>query len=90
MPVEIKKNSHPDLWTALRKQLVGKYTTDPATSGYGVYLVLWFGVNMTKTPPDGNRPDTPEALQHRLAQQLMADETRKITVIVIDVTKPGA
>jgi hypothetical protein len=89
LPVEIKKNSHPDLWTAIRRQLIGKYATDPATSGYGIYLVLWFGANKTKTPPDGYRPDTPEALQQRLEQQLTLDEARKISVIVMDVTKPG-
>ena len=89
VPIEIKKNSHPDLWTAMRRQLMGKYTTDPATSGYGIYLALWFGANVTKTPPDGHRPDTPEALRQRLEQELTADETRKISVIVMDVTEPG-
>ena len=89
VPVEIKKNSHPDLWTAIRRQLVGKYTTDPATSGYGIYLVLWFGAGETKTPPDGNRPDTPGALRQRLLQDLTSDEARKISVIVMDVTKPS-
>lgn len=77
------------LWPALRKQLVGKYTTDPATSGYGIYLVLWFGTTATRTPPDGRRPDTPEALKTKLEQELTADEARKISVIVMDVTKPG-
>lgn len=89
VPIEIKKNSHPDLWTAIRRQLIDKYTTDPATSGYGIYLVLWFGMGETKTPPDGNRPDTPEALRQRLEQELTAEEARKISVIVMDVTKPG-
>ena len=87
VPIEIKKNSHPDLWTAMRRQLMGKYTTNPATSGYGIYLVMWFGANKTKTPPDGHRPDTPEALRQRLEQELTPDETRKISVIVMDVTK---
>ena len=89
VPVEIKKNSHPDLWTAIRGQLISKYTTDPATSGYGIYLVLWFGAGKTKTPPDGNRPDTPGALRQKLLQDLTSDEARKISVIVMDVTKPS-
>ena len=89
VPVEIKKNSHPDLWSAMRRQLMGKYTTDPATSGYGVYLVLWFGANMTRRHPDGIRPSTPEELGRRLEQDLTAEEARKISVIVMDVTKPG-
>ena len=89
MPVEIKKNSHRDLWSALRRQLIGKYTTGRATSGYGIYLVLWFGADATTTSPDGYRPDAPEELRRRLAQELTSDEARKISVIVIDVTKPG-
>ncbi len=89
VPIEIKKNSNPDLWTALRKQLISKYTTDPATSGYGIYLVLWFGPEATKTPTNGTRPDTPEALQQSLQQELTADESRKISVIVLDATKPN-
>ena len=89
VPIEIKKNSHRDLWTAIRRQLIGKYTTDPATSGYGIYLVLWFGADMTKPPPDGARPTTPDELRQRLEQELTTDEARKISVIVLDVTKPG-
>ena len=89
VPVEIKKNSHRDLWSALGRQLIGQYTTDPATSGYGVYLVLWFGAHATTRSPDGERPATPEALRQRLEQELTSDEARKISVIVMDVTKPG-
>ena len=89
VPVEVKKNSHRDLWSALRRQLIAQYTTDPATSGYGVYLVLWFGAHATTRSPDGERPATPEALRQRLGQELTPDEARKISVIVMDVTKPG-
>jgi len=89
VPVEIKKNSHRDLWSALRRQLIGKYTTDRATYGYGIYLVLWFGADDTRPPPDGQRPATPEALKQRLEQDLTPDEALKISVIVMDVTKPG-
>jgi len=90
VPVEIKKNCHRDLWSALRTQLVGKYTTDPATSGHGIYLVLWFGAGATKTSPAGTRPATPVELQEQLEQELTVDESRLISVIVMDVTRPGA
>lgn len=89
VPIEIKKNSHRDLWSALRRQLIGQYTTDRATSGYGIYLVLWFGASETKPPPDGRRPATPEELRKSLERELTDDEARKISVIVMDVTKPG-
>ena len=89
VPFEIKKNSHRDLWTAMRMQLMGKYTNNPATSGYGIYLVLWFGANETAPRRGSKRPDTPEELRQQLEQELTADEARKISVIVMDVTKPG-
>ena len=88
VPIEIKKNSHLDLWSALREQLIGRYTTDPATSGHGIFLVLWFGANETR-PQKGNRPTTPEELSQRLEKDLTSDEARKISVVVMDVTKPG-
>ena len=88
VPIEIKRNSHRDLWHALRTQLIGKYTTGPATSGYGIYVVLWFGADCTRRAPDGDRPSTAEELAQRLTQDLTEDERRKISVIVIDVTEP--
>ena len=91
VPIEIKKDSHPDLWKAIHDQLIAQYTTDPATDGYGIYLVLWFAEpkKLATRHPDGSRPSTPEELQRRLEHQLTADQARKITVIVMDVTKPS-
>ena len=89
VPIEIKKNSHAGLWSALRSQLIDQYTTDPATSGYGVYLVLWLGASKTAHLPTGTRPATPEDLRQQLRGRLTSDEKRRISVIVIDVTKPG-
>ena len=89
VPIEIKRDRHRDVWRAMRSQLIGQYTTDPATSGYGIYLVLWFGDGRVQTPPHGDRPRTPEELRQRLVQDLTQDERRKISVIVIDVSKPS-
>ena len=59
VPIEIKRNSDRNLWCAPRAQLIPSYTTDPATEGYGIYLVLWFGADDTKRDPNGARPATP-------------------------------
>ncbi len=91
IPVEIKKNSHPKLWSAPRDQLIAQYTRDPATDGYGIYLVLWFGEvdgHRTPPPPSGIRPDSPEGLKVRLEETLTPHEARKISVCVIDVSAP--
>ena len=88
VPVEIKKNTHRDLWSALRNQLMAKYTSAPETDGYGIYLVFWFGKQYTQAPPSGQRPADAEELKERLEATLSSDEARKISVCVIDVCKP--
>ena len=93
IPVEIKKNSHPKLWSAPRDQLIAQYTRDPATDGYGIYVVLWFGEvdgHRNPPPPSGIYPDSPEALKARLEEALTPEEARKISVCVIDVSAPAA
>lgn len=93
VPIEAKRQSHRALWRAARDQLVAMYTQDPATGGYGIYVVFWFG-DPKKTPLDetGTRPDSPEELKQRLeaglAKQLRPEQLHKIAVRVIDVSKP--
>lgn len=88
VPVEVKKNSHRDLWRAIRDQLTVRYTSAPETDGYGIYLVFWFGKQYTQAPPSGHRPADAAELKKRLEATLCAAEARKISVCVIDVSKP--
>ena len=88
VPVEIKKNQHRDLWTAIHNQLIEHYVSDPNTGGYGIYLVFWFGPEFTKTPPpQGRRPETANDLKERLEETLSDEQKRKITVSVVDVAR---
>ena len=86
VPIEIKKNNHPDLWNAIRTQLIAKYTRDPGAEGHGVYLVFWFGKEYTQPTPSGTRPDTPGELRERLEATLSDEEARRISVVVFDVS----
>ena len=86
LPVEVKKNSHRELWRALRNQLIKQYTNAPATAGRGIYLVFWFSKNRTQPSPSRTRPDSPQKLQEQLQATLSEDEARKILVCVIDVS----
>ena len=86
VPVEVKKNNHRDLWSACKNQLIKQYTTGPATSGYGIYLIFWFGKDCTKPPPRDTRPYSPQKLREQLKATLSEDEARKISVCVIDVS----
>ncbi len=88
VPIEVKKNSHRKLWSAIRNQLIRNYTRDPTTAGYGIYLVFWFGKEYTKAPPVGRPPETSAELLDRLKSSLCVEEARKITVCVIDVSRP--
>ena len=88
VPIEIKKNSHRDLWRAIRDQLIDKYSRDPGAAGFGIYLVFWFGAGRTQPSPNGPRPRTPAELRERLEETLSFDENRTISIRVFDVTEP--
>lgn len=87
IPIEIKKSCHRDLWTAIRTQLIAKYTRDPGADGHGIYLVFWFGNHKHCRPtPDANPPPKSAGeLKRRLEESLTDAERRKISVCVIDV-----
>lgn len=86
IPIEIKRDSHRHLWSAAADQLAEKYSSAPESSGYGIYLVLWFGGTDMPVPPRGRRPSTPGELQERLESQLDRSLRHRIRVIVVDVS----
>ncbi len=90
VPVEIKKSCHRDLWSAIRRQLIAKYTRDPGAHGYGIYLVFWFGntEHCRPTPGEKSPPKSGAQLEERLRDTLSDEEKRKISICVIDVAKP--
>ncbi|WP_157648482.1 NACHT domain-containing protein [Thiobacillus denitrificans] len=89
LPIEIKRDSNESLWSALRKQLIGQYAIAPRASGYGIYLVLWFGgEGMPGATDGGKKPQTPEELRTRLEAQLGPMERQRIFVRVLDVSWP--
>jgi hypothetical protein len=88
LPVEVKGEWHPKLWTAWRDQLGEGYAREPSSAGRGVYLVFWCG-RENLTHPDsgdviGSAPQLEEALQ------AMVDSSDYILrVVVMDVSPPG-
>ena len=89
LPIEIKKDSNPSLWSALREQLIGQYAIAPRAFGFGIYLVLWFGgEGMPGAKDGGKKPRLPEELRTRLAAQLDPLERQRIFVRVLDVSWP--
>ena len=90
VPVEIKRSFHPDVWTAVRSQLMAKYTRDPGAAGYGIYLVLWFGNTENCHPRkyEGWTPETAEDVRLRIEQSLDDRDGHLISVCVVDVEVP--
>ncbi len=88
VPIEIKREGHRGLWTAVSDQLVAKYTTLPAADGHGIYLVLWFGGQRIPKGPSGQLVQTPQTLKQALEETLPAASGSKIDVRVVDVTRP--
>ncbi len=94
LPVEIKGQWHPNVWTAARDQLDAHYTGDWQADGRGAYIVLWFGDVPERRKclpghPNGlSRPETPKALRQMLIDGLTENQRSRIDVFVLDLTRP--
>ncbi|MBY3122633.1 NACHT domain-containing protein [Rhizobium laguerreae] len=89
LPIEAKRHYNPELWTAAEEQLAG-YAADEGASGYGIYLVFWFGAEY-RTPARRDRmkpPASAEELESMLRSNLLSTLEGKISVIVLDVSRP--
>lgn len=90
VPLEIKKYENRSVWTGIREQLMKKYVRNQSTSGYGIYVVLWFGRSGTNSSENrdvsGNLDDTRNEIIRRAG--LTDSERRKIAVVVFDLSVP--
>ena len=85
IPIEIKRETHGNLWDAISNQLIAKYMRELPSDGYGIFLVFWFGGFTKRGAGDGGRkPQTATELQSRLQRTVPPGYERKITVLVID------
>ena len=87
IPLEAKGEWNRDLWKAIDKQLIAQYCREPASDGYGIYLVFWFTGDL-KAADGGTRPKTPQELQQRLTATVPEALKHKIAVLVVDCSKP--
>ncbi len=87
IPVEIKKDSHPRLWSAVTDQLASKYmrslANPPASESTSC---SGSGGGKVPVPPTGRRPETPKELRERLQGELTGPNRHRIQVVVIDVS----
>ena len=87
VPIEIKKEDHRAVWTAWRDQLDGRYTTDPAAQGVGIYCVLWFG-HKPRASPEGLKPRSAAEMADALRALIPAVDRVRLTVVVLDLSQP--
>ena len=84
IPIEIKRDSHRDLWNAISDQLIDLYTRDPESKGRGIFLAFWFGGKSMPIPPNGDKPTMAAELEKLLVDLVPADKKELISVCVID------
>lgn len=91
VPIEIKKSSHRNLWSAIESQLIAKYTRHPDAAGHGIYVVFWLGGDpkLCQVPGSGRRPKSAAELEDRLRATLAPEQRHLIGVRVIDIAIPA-
>ena len=89
LPIEAKRHYNGELWTAASTQLAG-YAADPDACGFGIYLVFWFGseYKAPKRSDGADGPESAEALEAMLADDLPPHLREKLSVVVLDVSRP--
>ncbi len=89
VPLEVKRQQHPNLWTAAGTQL-REYGMSPNAARTGVYLVLWFGADqdLPSRPDGGAKPTSAADLERMLKSDLPEDLVDSIEVVVFDVSHP--
>lgn len=92
LPLELKRDTHDDLWYACENQLDRLYTRDPEAEGYGIYIVFWFGDKrngpLPKPPRGIRKPLTSKDLQNSLQSLINPEHLYRLRVFVLDVSPP--
>jgi hypothetical protein len=90
--LELKRDTHGELWSAPATQLDRFYTHDPDASGYGVYGVFWYGKHRKGTVPKHLQgkalPKSAIELETMLNDIIVAEQRSKLRAVVIDVSVP--
>ena len=96
LPIEVKrdtyKESDNDVWTACENQLERLYTRDPEASGYGIYVVFWFGdkrrLSLPTAPDTIGRVESAEEMELALRSLIPNERGHRSEAVVIDVSPP--
>ncbi|WP_141736478.1 NACHT domain-containing protein [Oligoflexus tunisiensis] len=87
IPIEVKRHYHLEVWSAAQSQLIEKYVIDPDASGYGIYIVLWYGIDVKRppSPPPGIAvPTSAVEMEKALVELIPIEHRSRISILVID------
>jgi hypothetical protein len=88
VPIEIKGQWHPKLWSAADEQLDDLYVNDWRAER-GVFLVLWFGAGTKLTSLEGEeRPTSASELCEALSARSTAAQEGRVKIVTLDMTRP--
>ncbi|WP_441236991.1 NACHT domain-containing protein [Bradyrhizobium sp. 930_D9_N1_4] len=87
---EVKGQWNPQLFTAASVQLARRYTIYPGAADQGVYLILWFGDDVTVAGRKMPSLNTPALLRSETIGKMPAELKGRIDVYVLDVSRTKA
>lgn len=87
LPIELKRSMHDEIWESWNTQLA-QYTKEPATEGYGLYVILWFGVGRLALPPGYSKPASATDAQKVLTNMIQKHGKTRTRGFVLDLSKP--
>ncbi|RYD19406.1 MAG: hypothetical protein EOP89_15655 [Lysobacteraceae bacterium] len=92
VPIEVKGQWHPELWSGADRQLDRLYVNDWRAER-GIYLILWFGYAVskkpTRPPPGIPAPQTSRELYAALQARSTTTREGRTEVVVLDMTRPN-
>jgi cytidylate kinase len=84
---EVKGQWHPELYTAAKCQLHERYSIHPDAERQGIFLVLWFGTEVTVAGLKTSGIKSAEELRQSLETSLPDDLHGLIDIVVLDLSK---
>ncbi len=91
LPIELKRDYHDEVWTACANQLDRLYTRDPEASGYGLYVVFWYGDKrngkISKPPASIKMPASALEMEMALKSLVPIAHRERLRVVVVDVSQ---
>ena len=85
--VEVKGQWHAELFSAASDQLYNRYSCHPDADDQGIYLVLWFGPDVSVAGQKRNDIKSASDLQTAIEATLTDDLKTRIDVFVLDLSR---